>query len=60
MSTEIIFVFAMLVFFLMIIGLFLTMIQFNKMTDDPSVRKGPGNETDADNRAVSASQPDSA
>lgn len=52
MSTQIILIFAIGVFVLMTIGLFFTMFQFNKLTDEPSIRKGIGNETSAKNRAA--------
>jgi hypothetical protein len=42
MSTEIILMYAIGVFVLMCIGIILTMIEFNKLTDDPSIRKGSG------------------
>ena len=34
--------FAIGVFVLMSIGIILTMIEFNRLTDDPSIRKGTG------------------
>lgn len=40
MGTELIFMFAIGVFILMSIGIFLTMTEFKKVTDDPSIRKG--------------------
>ena len=40
MSTSIIFFFAIGVFFLMVVGIFLTMQEFNRLTDDPSRQKG--------------------
>jgi hypothetical protein len=42
MSTEFILMFAIGVFVLMNVGIFLTMIEFNRLTDDPSIRKGAG------------------
>ena len=42
MSTETIMMYAIGVFILMSIGIILTMVEFNKLTDDPSIRKGPG------------------
>ena len=42
MSTELILMFAIGVFVLMNIGIFLTMLEFNRLTDDPSIRKGAG------------------
>lgn len=42
MSTATIFIYAIGVFTLMVIGMILTMIEFNRMTDDPSQRKGAG------------------
>jgi hypothetical protein len=42
MSTESILMFAIGVFSLMFIGIILTMVEFNRLTDDPSIRKGPG------------------
>ena len=42
MSNETIFLYAIGVFVLMSVGIILTMIEFNKLTDDPSVRKGSG------------------
>lgn len=42
MSTDLIFMFAIGVFLLMSIGIILSMIEFNKLTVDPSVLKGPG------------------
>lgn len=41
MTTQAILFVAMLVFVLMIVGLILTMREFNRVTDDPSVAKGP-------------------
>lgn len=40
MTTSTIFFFAMGVFVLMVIGIFLTMKEFNRITNDPSQRKG--------------------
>ena len=40
MSTETIFGFAMGVFVLMVVGIFLTMLEFNRLTEDPSKKKG--------------------
>ena len=42
MSTEIIMYFAIGVFILMAIGIILTMIEFTKISEDPSIRKGAG------------------
>ena len=42
MSTDIILMYAIGVFVLMAIGMILTMIEFNRLTDDPSERKGAG------------------
>jgi hypothetical protein len=42
MSTEFIMMFAIGVFVLMSVGIILTMVEFNKISDDPSVRKGSG------------------
>ena len=42
MSTENILGYAVCVFVLLSIGIILTMIEFNKLTDDPSIRKGSG------------------
>ncbi|MGI9290888.1 MAG: hypothetical protein ACR2QG_06390 [Gammaproteobacteria bacterium] len=61
MSTEYIFFVAMGVFALMVIGIILTMIEFNKLTEEPSKLKGavvsePPNRpaTRADIRVVSS------
>ena len=48
MSTSTILIFAMGVFVLMMIGVFLTMIQFKNLSDDPSIRKGDGSQTTDD------------
>jgi len=45
MSTETIFFFAIGVFLLMLIGIFLTILEFNRMVDDPSQRKGTAEDT---------------
>ena len=42
MGTDLVFMFAIGVFVLMSIGIFFTMIEFKKFTDDPSIRKGTG------------------
>ena len=42
MGTELVFMFAIGVFVLMSIGIFFTMIEFKKITVDPSIRKGTG------------------
>ncbi|MFL2554688.1 MAG: hypothetical protein ACJ0S4_08355 [Candidatus Rariloculaceae bacterium] len=42
MGTELIFMSAIVVFVLLSIGIFLTMIEFKKITVDPSIRKGTG------------------
>ena len=42
MSTETIMIFAIGVFILMAIGIILTMIEFTKISEDPSIRKGAG------------------
>jgi len=42
MSTETILFFAIGVFALMAIGMVLTMIEFNRISDEPSQRKGAG------------------
>lgn len=42
MSTQFIMFFAIGVFVLMLIGIILTMIEFNRLIDDPSIRKGSG------------------
>lgn len=39
MSTSIIFMFAMGVFALMATGIVMTMLEFNKLSDEPSLRK---------------------
>lgn len=41
-TTEFIFLIATIVFLLMVIGMILTMQEFEKLTDDPSQRKGAG------------------
>ena len=40
MSTNLILIYAISVFTLMIIGIILTMIEFRRLSDDPSVHKG--------------------
>jgi hypothetical protein len=42
MSTNVILMYAIGVFLLMAIGMILTMIEFNRLTDEPSQRKGAG------------------
>ena len=42
MSTTTILLFAIGVFVLMSIGMILTMIEFNRISDEPSLRKGAG------------------
>ena len=42
MTTEIIFLYAIGVFALMFTGIILTMVEFNKLTEEPSKRKGAG------------------
>jgi len=42
MSTNIILIYAIGVFVLMAIGMILTMIEFNRLSDEPSQRKGAG------------------
>ena len=42
MSTDTILIFAIGVFILMAIGIILTMIEFTKISEDPSIRKGAG------------------
>ena len=42
MSTNMILMYAIGVFVLMGIGMVLTMIEFNRLTDEPSQRKGAG------------------
>lgn len=42
MSTLSIFMFAIFVFLLMSIGIILTMLEFNRLSDEPSIRKGAG------------------
>lgn len=42
MNTDLIFMFAIGVFLLMSIGIILSMIEFNRLTDDPSALKGAG------------------
>lgn len=42
MSTEMILFAAIGVFVLMSIGIILTMVEFNKLSDEPSQRKGAG------------------
>ncbi len=42
MSTNMILMYAIGVFALMGIGMILTMIEFNRLTDEPSQRKGAG------------------
>jgi hypothetical protein len=44
MSSSTIFMYAIGVFTLMVIGMILTMIEFNRLTDEPSLRKGAGPE----------------
>ena len=45
MSTQTILFMALLVFVLMIIGLIRTMADFNRITDEPSKKKGPPDES---------------
>jgi hypothetical protein len=40
MNTGTVFLFAVLVFALMVVGLFLNMREFNRLTDEPPRRKG--------------------
>ena len=47
MTTDFIFAFAIGVFVLMCIGITLTMLEFTRLTDEPSVRKGSGQEAPA-------------
>ena len=42
MSTEFILICAIGVFFLMSIGIILSIFEFNRLTDEPSIRKGTG------------------
>ena len=42
MSTNTILIYAIGVFVLMAIGMILTMIEFNRLTDEPSQRNGAG------------------
>lgn len=42
MSTNTILIYAIGVFALMAIGMILTMVEFNRLTDEPSKRKGAG------------------
>ena len=42
MTTQTIALFAIGVFVLMCIGIILTMVEFTRLTDDPSIRKGDG------------------
>jgi len=42
MSTNVILIYAIGVFVLMAIGMILTMIEFNRLSDEPSQRKGAG------------------
>jgi len=42
MSTTTILMYAIGVFTLMAIGMFLTMLEFNRLTDEPALRKGAG------------------
>lgn len=42
MSSQTILFFAIGVFILMAIGVVLTMIEFNRITEEPSLRKGTG------------------
>ena len=42
MTTQTIFFFAMGVFGLMLVGIVLTIIEFYRLTDDPSTEKGVG------------------
>jgi len=44
MSTQVIFVIALVVFALMVTGLVRTMREFNRITDEPSKKKGPPEE----------------
>jgi hypothetical protein len=39
MSTDTIFMFAILVYVLMAVGMLFTMREFNRITEDPSIRK---------------------
>ncbi|MDH3977986.1 MAG: hypothetical protein OEU86_05670 [Gammaproteobacteria bacterium] len=54
MSTEVIFFFAVGVFLLMCAGVFMTMIEFNKLTNDPSIRKGADAQPEAQERPARA------
>ncbi len=44
MSTQTILFIALIVFALMVIGLIGTMREFNRVTDEPSKKKGPSDE----------------
>ena len=55
MSTNIIFMFAIGVFVLMGVGIALTMVEFNRISEDPSQRKGAGSGTARPN-AIKQSQ----
>ena len=41
-TTNFIFLMAIVVFLLMVIGIILTMHEFEKLSDEPSLRKGAG------------------
>jgi hypothetical protein len=61
MSTEFILIFAIGVFVLMSIGIILSIFEFNRLTDEPSIRKGTGgpersqHETESINTKIGAS-----
>lgn len=54
MSTQTILFFAMGVFALMIVGIFLTMLEFNRLTEEPSQRKGSSRDRRHKDRVVPA------
>jgi len=57
MSTNIIFMYAIGVFSLMMIGIILTMIEFKKLTDDSSVGKGDAGQDDVNQPAERPTKP---
>jgi hypothetical protein len=51
-TTEFIFMAAVIVFLLMVIGMILTMNEFEKLSDEPSQRKGGGSGTRKEHHKV--------
>ena len=47
-STEFIFLIAIVVFLLMVVGIILTMHEFERISEEPSLRKGAGSGMQAD------------